>query len=221
MAHWVCVWFDGVLTKNNDGVCNGTQADDGEISVGALIGRSAVAAFFMVCVVAVPAAAEPLPPPEGPVALTITGKISNENRGARNDFADAFFNTSDVDFDKAASFDLAMLEALGTTTLKTQRDDWPEEISFEGPSLRDVLGAAGALGKQVTVEALDGYAADLTLSEIADHDILFAIKGNGRFFGIGDRGPGWIIFPQEMTADYEDESGSRWVWGVYHIAVHD
>lgn len=94
---------------------------------------------------AVSAQAADLAQPKGPVVLTIHGKIANTNRGALNEFEDAFFKFGSVSFDRAAQFDLPMLEKLGMKTLSVKYDTWPKAYKFEGPLLADVLKAAGAL----------------------------------------------------------------------------
>ena len=74
--------------------------------------RGAVfAAWFLLS----PAAgmATELATPGGPVVLTVTGNITQTNRGPFDDFEDAFLKHHERRFQKAAAFDLAMLEGLG------------------------------------------------------------------------------------------------------------
>ena len=181
---------------------------------------TAVAAVLCLLLSPVIASAEPVSAPRGPVVLTVTGAVSNVNRGPMTLFDDAFFKISDVTFDHGVAFDLAMLENLGMQRVTVKHADWPSEITLEGPRLSEILDAAGATGSQVTVEALDGYQADLTMREIRDQAIILAVKRDARYLGIGGRGPGWLIFPGDAAANQNFDE-TRWVWSVYRIDVQD
>src|SRR5215475_10627261 len=87
--------------------------------------------------------------PTGEVVLTVAGAVGATNRGPYDDFEDAFFKHHDRKFDKAAAFDLAMLEGLGMHEVTVSYDKWPKPFRFEGPWLKDVLAAAGASGRDI------------------------------------------------------------------------
>ena len=157
--------------------------------------------------------------PAGPVVLTVAGSIDNTNRGPVDPFADAFFKFHEIPFDRAIAFDLADLEALGMTKLKVRYPNWPGPSEFEGPLLRDVLAAAGATGTTVRVMALDGYAADIPVREISDFPVVLAIKRNGRYLGIGDRGPAWIIFPRGQYPVLAKQDDTKWVYSAFFLRV--
>ena len=78
--------------------------------------RTIIAGLAAVVLWGSAALAADLQKPEGPVILTIYGAIDATNRGPFNEFEDAILKTLDVDFDRAAVFDRAMLESLGTKT---------------------------------------------------------------------------------------------------------
>jgi hypothetical protein len=69
--------------------------------------------------------------PVGPVILTITGNIQGFGSGP------------------VVRLDRAMLEALGTTELKTTTVWTSGEVVFEGVLIREVLDALGAQGREV------------------------------------------------------------------------
>lgn len=161
--------------------------------------------------------ADALPAPSGPVLLTVVGKVDNANRGAMDPADDAFFRFNDVEFEAAAEFDLAMLEQLGIKDMSLTLPRSGRTLTFSGPLLRDVLAAAGADGETVTVQALDGFAAELPMKDIESFDILYALKQEGDYFDLGDRGPAWVLYP-EAFPDYASTS-DKWVFSAYLIRV--
>lgn len=181
--------------------------------------RSLLAILLAMCV-SVSAQAADLAPPKGPVVLTIHGKIANTNRGALNEFEDAFFKFGNVTFERAAQFDLPMLEKLGMKTLTVKYDTWPKAYRFEGPLLADVLKAAGASGKTVKVYALDGYGAEIPLAELQQYGVLLALKADGRYLGLGGRGPTWVVYPRDdKHPALKSHDDAKWVWSALRIEV--
>ncbi|MCG8510209.1 MAG: hypothetical protein MI741_13355 [Rhodospirillales bacterium] len=176
--------------------------------------------FLVFCLlVAGPASWAEAEPRSEPVVLTVAGNISNPNRGAVDPFLDAFFHFSDVGFERARSFGVSDLRALGMKRLSVRYPDWPRGYVFEGPLLQDVLAAAGATGTVVRVQALDGYFAEIPMEEVRKFPILLAIKRDGSFIGIGDRGPAWVVFPRDDYDELRDRDDAQWVWSAYFIAV--
>lgn len=156
---------------------------------------------------------------DGPTALTVAGAIDKPNRGPVDPFLDAFFSFHKIEFAKARTFSATDLEALGMKTVQARYPDWPKGFTFEGPLLKDVLAAAGAKGSVARVRALDDYAADIPVSELDKYPVILALKRDGRYLGLGDRGPAWVIYPRE---DFEELRGAdelKWVWSAYFIEV--
>lgn len=182
--------------------------------------RSLFSAALLAFSLSLPVAAADLAPPKGPVILTIHGKIANSNRGALNEFEDAFFKFGSVSFDKAAQFDLPMLEKLGMKTLTVKYDTWPKAYKFEGPLLADVLKAAGATGKTIKVYALDGYGAEIPVSELQQYGVLLALKADGTYLGLGGRGPTWVVYPRDdQHPALKSHDDAKWVWSALRIEV--
>lgn len=184
--------------------------------------RSLLAVTFTLCF-AISAQAADLAHPKGAVVLTVHGKIKNTNRGALNEFEDAFFKFGSVSFDKAAEFDLAMLEKLGMKTLSVKYDTWPKAYTFEGPLLADVLKAAGAIGQTIKVYALDGYGAEIPLTDLRQYGVLLALKADGKYLGLGGlggRGPTWVVYPRDdQHPDLKSQDDAKWVWSALRIEV--
>ena len=57
--------------------------------------------------------------------LTIAGDISNANRAAFDETTDTLINYHDKTFEKAADFDIAMLESLGMHEAQFSIERWP------------------------------------------------------------------------------------------------
>jgi len=160
-----------------------------------------------------------LPPASGQAILTVTGKIEHPNRPPFDEFEDPFTNYHDRKFDKAAEFDLAMLEGLGMHEVEVNYEAWPRPIRLAGPFLADVLEAVGAEPGLLTVLALDGFAVELTKQDLAGEDWIVAIQLDGEYMNLGQRGPAWIVFdPGEDKSITADEEGT-WPWAAFFMQV--
>src|SRR5262249_41292175 len=157
--------------------------------------------------------------PAGEGGLTGAGAVGVTNRGPYDDFEDAVFKHHERKFDKAAAFDLAMLEGLGMHEVTVAFDKWPRTFRFEGPWLKDVLAAAGAAGKDISVLALDGYVEDISAADLAAYDWIVAVKRDGRYLDIGQRGPTWIVYARRDGKAIGDEDEQRWPWAAFLIEV--
>lgn len=156
---------------------------------------------------------------QGPTLLTVTGAISQPNRAAFDADKDKFFGYSEVEFDNAAIFDFATLQKMETVIVTADFPKGGPVHSYKGPLLADVLAAAGATGKTVTVRALDGYAVEAPLDEMIAQGAVVAYQRNGEMFGIGDFGPTQIVFPRAERDDLSEMSDDWWVWSIFHILV--
>lgn len=156
--------------------------------------------------------------PTGAVVLTIGGAAKYANRAPFNKFDDAFLNAHEYSFEKAAAFDVAMREKLGTVKTTIKAEPWPNAVTLEGPRLIDVLMAAGWTGSKITTVALDGFAVEISAADLAAHDWIFALKADGAPLGVGGHGPAWIVYEvPNGKASADDES--RWPWAVFYIAA--
>ncbi len=142
-----------------------------------------------------------------PVVLTVTGNVANPNRGARDSFEDKVFEFMEVEFDKAFVFTLPELRALPQRSIKVQYPDWPREIEATGPSLLDVVKAAGAEGATVSVQAIDGYVFEFKSEDVARDKMILALSTDGKALSFGGRGPIWLPGPMDSFAGQEGEEG--------------
>lgn len=129
-----------------------------------------------------------LPQPKGPVLLVITGNIARSNGPNR------------------ASFDLDMLKQIGLTSLVTSTP-WTEGQSrFEGVLARDLLNYVGARSDRITAVSLNDYLVEIPVKDFTDHDVIFALKRDGKFLGVRDMGPVLIVYPFDRDRSLWTES---------------
>ncbi len=157
---------------------------------------------------------------EGTVLLTVTGEVMNPNRGAYNPDTDKFFGYNEVEFGKATQFDFDALSALASVKVNADFPKGETVYQYEGPLLVDVLKAAGASGDMVTMQALDGYAIEVSLEELEAAGAVLALKRDGEAFGIGGFGPTQIVFPRADRDDLKNMPDDNWIWSIFHISVN-
>lgn len=140
--------------------------------------------------------------PQGPVVLTVSGRIGNANAG------------------QAADFDMEMLEALGRKTLRTSTP-WTDGTQvFRGVLVSDVLAAAGATGDTVRAIALNDYSYTIEVSDFLDFPVLIATDMNGERLRIRDKGPLWIVYPRDDYAELRSKDiDYRMVWQLRELVV--
>ncbi len=86
-----------------------------------------------------------------PAQLTVIGKIENSNRAGFDEFSDAFFRFREKEFTRAFEFTYADMAALPQVTVSAKAEKWPTAVSASGPSLQDVMKAAGVAAGAETV----------------------------------------------------------------------
>jgi hypothetical protein len=146
-------------------------------------------------------AAEPLPQPNGPVVLTVSGSIERANVGNQ------------------ARFDMDMLTALGMATVTTRSEVSDNPQVFEGVPLRAVLERVGAKGRAIRASALNDYVAIIPLDDLRFEPIL-AMRADGRVLTVRDKGPLWVVYPRDSYKVLDDSRyDSRWVWQLNKIHV--
>lgn len=142
------------------------------------------------------------PSPAARPFLTVSGKIAPKGGG-------------DV-----VTFDRAQLEALGMQTMKTKTPWYPNIVTFEGIPLDTLLRTVGASGKTITAVALNDYASDIPVEDIAKYDVMLAIKRDGNYMPVSDKGPLFIVYPFDSNPELQNQKFfSRAVWQVSKIIV--
>jgi hypothetical protein len=60
----------------------------------------------------------------------------------------------------------------------------------------------------------------MPISDAADYPVILAIKENGQYMSVRERGPLWVVYPQDAFPEVgRREFLSRWVWQLAEIAV--
>lgn len=156
------------------------------------------------------------PGPRSAVVLTIAGDTLHFNRGAADPKLDGFMNFHEITFERAFAFDRTMLAAFPQPQIRCQPPQYSAPVTFRGPSLKRVLREVGAEGAAIQTRALDGFAVDLSAEQIAAKDWILATEADGRPFGIGDKGPIWMMHtPSAIKVPEEEEQG--WPWALFFI----
>lgn len=147
-------------------------------------------------------AADGLPTPAGKPVLTVSGRIGIFNKG------------------ETAEFDLAMLEALGTDQFTTTTPWYSGPVLFEGVRMQRLMQAVGATGQSVTAVALNDYVTELPINDFVTYGTMLALKRNGNYMLVRDKGPLFIVYPYDSNPDLKHHRFySRSAWQVVRIIV--
>ncbi|WP_404378036.1 molybdopterin-dependent oxidoreductase [Vreelandella aquamarina] len=140
--------------------------------------------------------------PSGPVILKVDGDIAAANVG------------------EEAHFDRAMLSALPQHEFTTGTP-WTEGAShYRGPLMRTLLEHIGAEGEAVYVSALNGYEAEIPVTDFYDYDVILALERDEKAIPIREYGPLWVLYPFDHDeALLSERMRFRSVWQVMHINV--
>lgn len=146
--------------------------------------------------------AEPLPAPQGPVVLTVSGAIAVTNVGPE------------------AQFDMAMLQALPQSEFATSTL-WTDGVqTFRGVALADLLARLGVTSGHLQAEALNDYSVDIPVSDAVTGGPIIAYAVNDAPLSVRDKGPLWVVYPFDKGADYSSEViYARSIWQLAKITV--
>lgn len=145
-----------------------------------------------------------LPPLAGPVILTVQG------------LDPARFPEGEVALDIGRMAGLGLAE-FSTSTIWTEGSH-----RYSGLLLADLLAALDPEGQARNVQllALNDYAIDMPVAEISDEAPLLAYLEDGEPMPVRDKGPIWVIYPYDSSADYRtDTIYSRSVWQLDRITL--
>jgi hypothetical protein len=148
------------------------------------------------------AAAEPLAEPTERPILTVTGNIGVTNRAG------------------AATFDRAMLEALGMVRFETTTPWYKGPVTFEGVPLKRLMDAVEARGTRVVAVALNDYTAEVPMDDVRRYNVILALKRDGEYMPVRDKGPLFIVYPFDSDPELRSQKYySRAVWQIARIEV--
>lgn len=164
------------------------------------------------------AAQAQMPPPTGPVILTVGGTLPEGNIAPSGE--GGLFARLDVSFATGVGFDATMLTQQiqqGRVTLPAY-GPW-QDVTFTGPYLSMVMAAAGALGQPARLVGLDGYQVEIPWDNIAALRPIVATHVNGRPLALGGYGPTAIVYPDYEDAALQEELEALQVWALAYIGV--
>jgi hypothetical protein len=140
-------------------------------------------------------------PKDRPI-LTISGKIGVTNK------------------DNTAQFDRAMLESLGLVSIETTTPWYEGKVKFEGVSLDKLMKQVEATGERVSVVALNDYATEIPIADFAKFNVILALKRNGEYMPVRDKGPLFIVYPYDSNPELKSQTYyARSAWQVAKIEV--
>ena len=156
----------------------------------------------MISLAALPARAETLPTPQGDVVLTVTGDIGVTNA------------------EDAARFDMAMLEAMDTTSFSTSTL-WTEgERAFAGVALADILDVLGVEGGKILATAINDYTVEIPVESVTEEAPILAYSLDGKRMPRRRKGPLWLVYPYDSDAAFRSEVVySRSIWQLTRIEI--
>ncbi len=146
---------------------------------------------------------QPLAAPGGRVILTVSGRIGVTNEGS------------------SARFDRAMLEEIGMASFTTATPWYDGPVTFEGVPMTKLLQRVGAQGEMVQAVALNDYSTEIPIADFAQYNVLLALKREGNYLTIRDKGPLFIVYPYDSDPALKSPRYyGRSAWQVARLVVH-
>jgi hypothetical protein len=167
--------------------------------------RAALVSLLLLVGLAGPVfALDPLPKPEGPVVLTVLGRV-------------ALHNTADG----KAEFDLAMLQALPRSEFSTSTI-WTDGLqNFAGVRIADLLARLGSDAAEIDAAAGNDYEFRFPVSDAVAHDAIIAYERNGAPLPADNKGPLWIVYPYDRDPVLATERfTSQSVWNLETMTLY-
>jgi hypothetical protein len=164
--------------------------------------------------------------PSGPTLLTISGAISQSNRGALDAAIDQMMGKHGIQFDKAFALDAAALLRMPAVTIKPTLEYDSKPHTLKGPLLTTVLAAAGVAAAspvQLGLRAVDGYNVNISMADAQAYRMIVATHIDGQPMALGGLGPQWAVYDADVLPAFKDkpvkERFGLCPWGLYHIEV--
>ncbi len=152
--------------------------------------------------IAATATAQEIAAPQGEVVLTVTGNIAVTNA------------------DGALILDRAGLAAIGSQRFETSTI-WTDGVhSFEGVPLQALTAFLGVEDGILFATAINDYTVEIPVTDAVANGPIIAYLMDGEEMSVRDKGPLWIVYPYDSSADYRSEViYSRSIWQLDRIEV--
>jgi len=143
-----------------------------------------------------------LPKPAGKPLLTLSGNIENTNEEGK------------------AVFDITSLEKLGMVSFQTASPWYNGRTTFTGIPMKTLMAYVGAKGSVVKVSALNDYTTVIPLSDFQKYNVILALKINGEYMRVRDKGPLFIVYPYDSKPELNNQVFySRSAWQVSKMSI--
>ncbi|MGQ3085335.1 MAG: hypothetical protein ACT6RO_19515 [Hydrogenophaga sp.] len=148
------------------------------------------------------ALADGLSQPKGRIALTVSGKLGQPNKG------------------KDAVFDMAMLEALPQHSFTTRTPWYDRPVKFTGPLLSDLLALTKAQGTTINASAINDYTIRIPVADAQAHGIIVARLLDDQPMAVRDKGPLFVIYPFDSKAELRSSTYyERSIWQLKRMSI--
>src|SRR5262245_54160035 len=144
-----------------------------------------------------------IPPPTGPVVLSLSGKIGVTNVADRLDL------------------DMDTLERLGLIEFAVDDPYLKRSTTYQGVMLKRLLDVAKVPQDATTLHAvaLNDYATDVPIEPVRTWPVMLATKRDGQRMPVSDKGPIEIIFPYNSFKIDPTTFDPMWVWQLRSFEV--
>jgi hypothetical protein len=83
-----------------------------------------------------------------------------------------------------------------------------------------LMKLVGATGERVMVVALNDYTTEIPMEDFGKFNVILAIKRNGEYMPVRDKGPLFVIYPYDSSPDLKTQTYyARSAWQVAKIIV--
>ena len=98
---------------------------------------------------------------------------------------------------------------------------WYEgKVKFDGVPLTKLMKLVEAKGDRVSVIALNDYATEIPMADFGKYDVILALKRDGEYMPVRDKGPLFIIYPFDSNPELKSQTYyARSAWQVARIEV--
>jgi hypothetical protein len=117
-------------------------------------------------------------------------------------------------------FDRDTLERIGLIRY-TSRNHWYDQpVTYEGVPGSALLAVVGVPpgATRLRARALNDYVVHIPLADFRDWPVMFALKLDGQYLTVKDKGPIWVVYPNHLDPHLGGMSyQGRWIWQLREI----
>jgi hypothetical protein len=103
----------------------------------------------------------------------------------------------------------------------TSMNRWYDKpVTYEGvlgSRLLEIIGPPKG-AKFLLLRALNDYAARIPVSDFSRWPVMFALKLDGKYMTVREKGPIWIVYPNHLYPELGRQPHTpKWIWQVRDI----